>query len=323
MKGLVKKPLVLVLSLVSIFALVIILSKSNVVTVNPQLAQIIDIEIDLLKQWQRENGLSIDLSIMSRGSDVTLLQKMLSQDESIYPEKIVTGYFGDLTKGAVLEFQSQYDLQSTGVVDKQTRSKLNEIFLSHLCPDSDTMYPDLSLQKVSKEDHLPLDYVPSILENISNNVKTLGTTCLRKDAAGPLKDMMNDAKKDGVNLMVTSGYRKPEIQKHLYDYWIKLEGSDAFDEIAEPGASEHQLGTTVDFTDESIGYSPIDDNFANSEGGKWLVQNAHKYGWTMSYSEGSKEVTGYEYEPWHWRYVGEDIAVELKDKNITFSELDI
>lgn len=167
---------------------------------------------------------------------------------------------------------------------------------------------------------MPEDYIPPFLENISDKVKTIGIICLRKDVSSYLIKMFKDAEKDGIYLAVTSGYRKPEIQKYLYDFWLSLEGEKSLDEIALPGKSEHQLGTTVDLTDASIGYRAVDEYFEKSDGGKWLMQNAYKYGFIMSYPKDKEKITGYKYEPWHWRFVGVDLATSLYNKGLTFNE---
>mgnify|MGYP001598800012 FL=1 len=286
-----------------------------------QLAQIIAVETELLRQWQQSKGLKNTLAYNSSGSDVSLLQKMLSQDQNIYPEKNITGYYGNLTKDAVQRFQVEYNLPRTGVVDVATKNKLNEIFLQFLCPEQTTIYPNLFNRKIQKQQKLPSDYVPSSLVNITNQIKTSGITCVGQEVVEPLMQMFRDAEQDEVYLAVTSGYRKPDIQKYLYDFWLRIEGPDALDGIAEPGASEHQLGTTVDLTDASIRYAGVDDRFGNSDGGKWLSQNAHKYGFVMSYPKGKEKTTGYKYEPWHWRFVGKDIATAIYNQNTTFNEL--
>ena len=287
---------------------------------NNQLAQIIAVETELLKQWQRSQGLRNTLAYNSIGSDVSLLQRMLSQDNGIYPERKITGYYGNLTRDAVIKFQGEYNLPQTGVVDKSTKDKLNEIFLQFLCPEQTTIYPEFFLRKIDRQSLLPADYVPPSLEDISTKVKTIGVVCVRQDMVQNLTEMFRGAERDGIYLAVTSGYRKPEIQKYLYDFWFKVMGSSAYDVIAEPGASEHQLGTTIDFTDASIGYAGFDNRFGNSDGGKWLVANAHNYGFTMSYPRGKEKVTGYKYEPWHWRFIGVDIATALYNQNLTFNE---
>ena len=157
-----------------------------------QLSQIISIEADLLKTWQRSRGLKNTLAYNSEGRSVVLLQRMLQQDDSIYPEKKVTGYYGDSTQTAVIRFQKEYNLSQTGVVDVATRDKLNKIFFSFLCPEQTILYPNFLLKKVNRQFPLPKEYTPASLENISSQVKTIGTTCLRSDVTPYLVKMFKD-----------------------------------------------------------------------------------------------------------------------------------
>jgi len=176
------------------------------------------------------------------------------------------------------------------------------------------------MKKVRTNTPVPSDYVSPLLKDISAKVKTVGIVCLRSDVLPYVVQMFADAERDGVELMITSGYRKPEIQKYLYDFWIQVEGDKAINEIAEPGLSEHQLGTAIDLTDSSINFAGVDDRFADSKGGKWLQANAYKYGFTMSFPEGKQNITGFTYEPWHWRYIGVSAATTLREAGITYNE---
>lgn len=313
---------ILCLGVFSIAGIVFLSSKLPMLSFdnNSQLAQIIAIETELLKKWSQNGSLKNNLAYNSEGSDVVLLQRMLSQDSVAYPEKKITGYYGDLTLSAVKNFQREYGLTESGVVDTATRQKLNEIFFSHLCPEPVAIYPDFLMRKVRTNTPVPPDYVSPLLKDISTKVKTVGIACLRSDVLPYVVQMFADAKGDGVELMITSAYRKPEIQKYLYDFWIQVEGDEAINEIAEPGLSEHQLGTAIDLTDSSINFAGVDDRFADSKGGKWLQTNAYKYGFTMSFPKGKQNITGFTYEPWHWRFVGVDVATTLYGQNLTYNE---
>ena len=98
-------------------------------------------------------------------------------------------------------------------------------------------------------------------------------------------------------------------------------GNEAQYFIAEPGKSEHHLGTAIDITDASIGYAAVDTRFGESAGGVWMKENAHAYGFVMSYPEGLEEKTGYHYEPWHWRFVGAEVAAALRNQGKTINDL--
>jgi D-alanyl-D-alanine carboxypeptidase len=307
--------------ILSMLVLIGIASLFQFVTLSgSSVAQIIAVEVDVLKKWQEQGALRRTLAYDASGSDVRLLQRMLSQDVAVYPEKKVTGWYGNATRAAVERFQAAYNLPVTGAVDSATKDMLNSIFFSELCPKPYAVHPEYLLRKILPSDPLPLTYVPPELVDISKRVKTAGIACLRSDVALSLERMFIAAKKDGVDLMVTSGYRKPEIQQYLYLFWFGIYGESAVNEIAKPGASEHQLGSTVDLTDASIGFANVDPRFAGSAGGTWLVAHAREYGFILSYPKGKTAVTGYSYEPWHWRFVGTSTAATLWESGKTFNE---
>lgn len=117
-------------------------------------------------------------------------------------------------------------------------------------------------------------------------------------AEPPLQKMALAAKKDGITLVVSSAYRPYEYQATLFNKYVKRNGlSKAKTYSAPAGASQHQLGTTIDF-------GTINDAFAKTPAGKWLFKNACKYGWSLSFPKGYEKVTGYKWESWHYRYIG-------------------
>lgn len=110
------------------------------------------------------------------------------------------------------------------------------------------------------------------------------------------------ARADGVTLVVSSTYRSWDYQKKVYERNVRELGREAADrESAMPGASQHQLGTAVDF-------GSITDAFAETKAGLWLVENAYAYGWSLSFPDGYEAVTGFRWESWHYRYVGIEAA---------------
>ncbi len=166
------------------------------------------------------------------------------------------------------------------------------------------------------------DYIPKDLVPMRNRVPTkYDTVCLRKDAADQFEKMINVAQKEGVAIVITSGFRDPVFQKALYDDWLKnraVPGGEAY--VAKPGHSEHQLGTAADVTTPEIYSASTVTAFDTTNAFAWLSKHADEYGFILSYPKGKESVTGYAYEPWHWRYIGVDIATELKDSGETFNE---
>ena len=144
---------------------------------------------------------------------------------------------------------------------------------------------------------------------------------LRSGAASAYTAMYNAAKADGLTLVILSAYRSYSVQVAVYNGWVDRLGVDKADlQSARPGYSEHQTGLSVDIAAED-GRCTIADCFGDTPEGKWLADNAWKYGWVLRYPEGLTAITGYKYEPWHWRYVGRGLAAELHTRpNITLEE---
>lgn len=165
---------------------------------------------------------------------------------------------------------------------------------------------------VNKNRNLPSDFIPSDL--VSPNVRLSGTgsnTLMRQEAASALEELFNGAEAEGLYLYALSGYRSYYTQANIYNPYSGYS--------APPGASEHQLGLAMDVTSDYYGAILVPD-FAYTEEGQWLKENAHKYGFVVRYLEGKEDVTGYYYEPWHIRYLGIDLATKLVNKGITLEE---
>ena len=139
-----------------------------------------------------------------------------------------------------------------------------------------------------------------------------------------LNQMMNDMRNDGItNIWIQSAYRSVKKQKELYNNSINkyLEQGKSQEEaekltleyINKPGASDHNLGLAVDF-------NYVDESFENLKGFKWLQQNAEKYGFILRYPKDKEEITKIKYEPWHWRFVGQEHAQKINEHNMCLEE---
>lgn len=121
------------------------------------------------------------------------------------------------------------------------------------------------------------------------------------------KDMAAAAKKDGIKIWPISTHRTYEYQKNLFSRSVQKNGIEHANRYsAKPGHSQHHLGTAVDI-------NSVDNSFAYTKEAAWLAENAGKYGFSLSFPKGQEEITGYAYEPWHFRYIGKD-AVKMQDK---------
>lgn len=174
---------------------------------------------------------------------------------------------------------------------------------------------------VSKEHALPAGYAPPDLEPIPTGWLMPGQGGeLRAVTLDALAPMIDAAQDDGVELRIRSPYRSFDTQAETFAYWVSLLGEEqARRESAEPGHSEHQLGTTIDFADPYNGWELV-ESFADSPSGLWLDAHAHEYGFAMSYPRDAEEVTGYIFEPWHFRYIGDEAAREWRASDLPLIE---
>lgn len=176
---------------------------------------------------------------------------------------------------------------------------------------------------VNKQIKLPASYKPADL--VEPKVPFIFSEkddrrLLRQEAAQALEAMFAAAKKDNINLAGVSGYRSYETQKTLFNYYVNTQGeASARKYSAEPGTSEHETGLAIDVT-SSDGKCAAEDCFGNTPEAKWLAQHSAEYGYIIRYPKGKESITGYNYEPWHIRYVGKKIAKDIADKGITLEE---
>jgi D-alanyl-D-alanine carboxypeptidase len=162
--------------------------------------------------------------------------------------------------------------------------------------------------------YIPADLiVPNVPLRLANTAEQMH---FRKAGQADLETLFADAKTAGLSMTLGSGYRSEAYQEQLYTGYIKSDGQAAADRSsARPGYSEHQTGLALDFDRADMKCS-LEACFADTDEGKWLAANAYKYGFLLRYPADKEQVTGYEYEPWHYRYVGKELALELHDKHI-------
>ncbi len=164
----------------------------------------------------------------------------------------------------------------------------------------------------------PKEYVPAdlVTPNLPLRVPGNESMQMRKVTADALTQLFNGAKTAGFNLMVASGYRSYTYQVNLYNGYVSSMGQTEADKTsARPGHSEHQTGLAVD-VEATTRNCELDACFGATPEGKWVTENAYKYGFIIRYTEDKVGVTGYDYEPWHLRYVGTDLATEMHDKGV-------
>lgn len=176
--------------------------------------------------------------------------------------------------------------------------------------------PDIYLVLVNKSYKLPNDYIPTNLKLISTEFAN-ENKFLRVEAKEAFEKLSRDAKSLGYKIIAVSTYRDYDYQEKLYNEYVKEKGLEYADNCsARPGHSEHQTGLAVDVEGSNNDY----DEFENSKEFNWMKDNAYKYGFILRYPNGKEKITGFKYEPWHYRYVGVDTAKVIYEENITLEE---
>lgn len=176
---------------------------------------------------------------------------------------------------------------------------------------------------VNKTQSLPEDYIPKnlVVPDVpfpfdGNDEKKH----MQGVAAEALENLIGQASQEGLSIFAVSGYRSYSRQKSIYQYNVNRYGEEAANQVsAKPGESEHQTGLAMDVSCSSVGYG-LEESFASTKEGQWLKENAYRFGFIIRYPKEKEQITGYVYEPWHIRYVGEDIASEIYAENLTLEE---
>lgn len=281
-----------------------------------------------------------DLQKMDEGTAVQALQEVLNE---VGYSITVDGDFDDATTWAVTDFQLQHDdLLAIGVYNMETKETLEEMLSTGETVESEaglpldadetsTSHEDThvlanpydQLALVNKQYALPSDYTPDDLEVPDVPFpfdEDLPQKQLRAVAADALEELFQAADEAGLDLVAQSGYRSYDRQDAIFASNVEAHGEEEANNFsAQPGESEHQTGLTMDVTTPSID-NELTTDFSETEEGKWVEEHAAEYGFIIRYPEGKEEITEYQFEPWHIRYVGEKTAQEITDQAITLEE---
>ena len=187
--------------------------------------------------------------------------------------------------------------------------------LQAIAPHQDV---DGTLFLANRQWMLSENYAPIVVEaEVKGQVRSM-----RPDAAAALKEMFDACREEaGVTLVSVSGYRSYRTQNNIYQRKLRnVKGNvaKAQEYVAPPGASEHQLGLAMDIGQQ--GKNGLAASFGKTKGGVWARENSWRFGFILRYDEPWEEITGYKYEPWHFRYVGEEAAREISRRGVTFEE---
>jgi len=249
------------------------------------------------------------------------IERLQSNNKDLVTEK--TSLEEELTEANEAIDQIAQDLSDTQSQLEDTDARLNPVrdLLRDVADDVATQQKLASideelLQKYSNVYFLNENYTPSSLSIIPNQY-TLKNERFHTQALPFLLDLLRNAENDGIDLAITSAYRSFDRQQELKSYYQTIYGEGANQFSADQGYSEHQLGTTVDFV------SPESNNqlsgFGSTSAYQWLLENAYQFGFVLSYPEDNQF---YVFEPWHWRFVGTELAKDLRQDNKFLFEYD-
>jgi D-alanyl-D-alanine carboxypeptidase len=208
--------------------------------------------------------------------------------------------------------------------EKHNKSSINDVIsIINVGADKnwyqDAVKADTSKDKlmlVNKFNYLTEDYEIEDLVNMSIQYAFNGKQ-IKKEVDEAFKVMATAASKDGMKIVANSAYRTYDYQKSIYTSYKNNKGTEYADSYAaRAGYSEHQTGLAIDVST----LKSTTDDFAKTKEFQWLIDNAYKYGFILRYPKGKEYITGYNYEAWHYRYVGKEIANKIHNEGITFDE---
>lgn len=270
-------------------------------------------DLSLEKMQQNSTSTSeIDINKELTKTEVKWLQESL-KIAGYYTA--LDGDFGNNTKSRLYEFKNSIDtLDNNNIYDEKTKEKLNEIRNKKEIKNLGS-----EMMVVNKTNFLPYDYVPENLRVV--NVSQGGKMKLPSKVADQVENLFKEAKADGYNLFLSSAYRSYDYQETIFSRRVKTHGFDSAEKvIAIPGQSEHQTGLAFDVSCADMSYG-LDRTFEDTDEFDWLMENCYKYGFILRYRKNKEDITGYIYEPWHYRYIGDtEIAKQIMEDKIVFEE---
>ena len=276
------------------------------------------------------------LQKLDEGTPVKQLQQALMQLG--YPLE-ETGSYDEMTTWAITDLQlSQDSTYINGVYNQDTKAMIQKMIDSEEEitppyeleePEKPDVYTDVvenpyEILSVANKDfalsgeYEPIDLtIPDVQFPFSEDDPKKQ---LRKEAADALEELFASAEKDGIQLFAISGYRSYDRQESIFAANVEQDGEEhANTYSAKPGESEHQTGLVMDISSEEVGFDLTTDFGATTEG-EWVQDHSHEYGFIIRYPEGKEDITQYQYEPWHLRFVGVEAATKIKENGETLEE---
>lgn len=216
----------------------------------------------------------------------------------------------------IKRYQDYHKLNSNlSVSDVVTRVNLN-LDLPYYTNTKEAKYLNNFYTLVNKYNYLRDDFVPNNLVEMTTPYSKEGIY-LVEEARDNFYKLVDKAKEEGLTIRAISAYRGYTYQKRLYDKYVEADGVNKADTYsARPGFSDHQTGLAIDVDNTISSF----ENFTNTKEYQWMLDNSYKYGFILRYPSGKESITTYQFESWHYRYVGLKLAKKIKASNLTFDE---
>lgn len=230
------------------------------------------------------------------------------KDSEFLPNIISEKYYMADRLPRYLVYHDTYPTLEVSTVVRYVNANTDHDYYTNTTP-SDTN--DQLLILANKYTYLDANYKPDDLVTVEENFM------VRKEVKDAYQKMSQQAQQEGLSFHMNSAYRSYQSQQQVYQEYQQKFGQSYADKYASrPGYSEHQTGLAIDITTRRVRFNSFDE----TEEYKWLQAHAHEYGFILRFPKGLEKITGYHYEPWHYRYVGVEAATKIKQENITFEE---
>ena len=250
-------------------------------------------------------------------NEVKTKKKTLTEQEEKYKELSNINKKLDYFKDDYLERYLKYKKNNQNLTDEQIIKNVNmNLDLEKYEQKQPAKYLNTEKILVNKYYYLEPDYVPENLEPIDSQYANSNMKMV-KIAKEAFEKLATAAKKENLNIIAMSTYRSYDYQTNLYDRYVQQDGKENADTYSgRPGHSEHQTGLAADVYNKIEPYT----NFEKTKEFEWMQEHAHEYGFILRFPKDKVEETGYQFESWHYRYVGLETAKYIKEHNISFEE---
>lgn len=240
-------------------------------------------------------------------------KKELTKEERNLQKLKDIPYYKKEYKARYLEYQKENPNLSIEDIITYVNIGIDKPYYTNTKP-SENLNTNLVL--VNKYNYLTEDYIPENLEPLDLEYARSGMQ-LVSEAKEAFETLSQEARKDGMTIIAMSSYRSYDYQVNLYNKYVETDGKEAADTYsARAGYSEHQTGLAVDVYNKELPYT----SFEQTEEFNWMQENAYKYGFILRFPEDKVNITGYQYESWHYRYVGKEAAEYIHRHDLTLEE---